>query len=145
MASNKQIDDNYYLSQSIEYINDEYSNEEEDTLEANTDDYLANPATRSSLSRKRKSLQKKLEVNSNNLDSKNSKQIKFDANSEKICADKLEIRSNVHLAFKIDRLCEYAQVLMHCLLYKINYYNKKTHFEKLLKYNIIVYVRNYNY
>ena len=41
---------------------------------------------------------------------------------------------------RIDSLCEYAHVLMHCVLYKINYYNKKTHFDKLLKYNIIVYV-----
>lgn len=48
------------------------------------------------------------------------------------------------LSDKIDRLCEYAQVLMHCLLFKINYYNKKTHFDKLLKYNTIVYVRNNN-
>jgi hypothetical protein len=44
------------------------------------------------------------------------------------------------LAQRIDRICEYAQVLMHCLLFKINYYNKKTHFEKYLKYNTIVYV-----
>lgn len=44
------------------------------------------------------------------------------------------------LADKIDRLCEFAQLLMHCLLFKINYYNKKTHFDKLLKYNTIVYV-----
>jgi len=41
---------------------------------------------------------------------------------------------------KLDRLCEFAHVLMHCILYKINYYNKKTHFDKFLKYNIIVYV-----
>ena len=44
------------------------------------------------------------------------------------------------LASKIDRLCEFAHVLMHCILYKINYYSKKTHFDKFLKYNIIVYV-----
>ena len=50
------------------------------------------------------------------------------------------INSKLLLSDKIDRLCEYAQVLMHCLLFKINYYNKKTHFEKLLKYNTIVYV-----
>jgi hypothetical protein len=44
------------------------------------------------------------------------------------------------LMSKIDRLCEFVHVLMHCVLYKINYYNKKTHFDKFLKYNIIVYV-----
>jgi hypothetical protein len=44
------------------------------------------------------------------------------------------------LSDRIDRLCEYTHVLMHCLLFKINYYNKKTHFEKYLKYNTIVYV-----
>lgn len=48
------------------------------------------------------------------------------------------------LSERIDRLCEYAQVLMHCLLFKINYYNKKTHFEKYLKYNTIVYVNETN-
>jgi hypothetical protein len=47
---------------------------------------------------------------------------------------------NFSLASKIDRLCEFAHVLMHCVLYKINYYNKKNHFEKYLKYNIVVYV-----
>lgn len=45
-----------------------------------------------------------------------------------------------NLNSRIDSLCEYAHVLMHCVLYKINYYNKKTHFDKLLKYNIVVYV-----
>jgi hypothetical protein len=45
-----------------------------------------------------------------------------------------------HLAFGIDRACEFAECLMHCILFKINYYNKKTHFDKALKYNIIVYV-----
>lgn len=45
-----------------------------------------------------------------------------------------------YLSSRIDRICDYAQVLMHCLLYKINYYNKKTHFDKYIKYNIIVYV-----
>ena len=49
--------------------------------------------------------------------------------------------NNERLTNKIDRLCEFAHVLMHCILYKINYYNKKTHFDKFLKYNIIVYVR----
>ena len=44
------------------------------------------------------------------------------------------------LSNRIDRLCEFVHVLMHCLLFKINYYNKKTHFDKFLKYNIIVYV-----
>lgn len=44
-----------------------------------------------------------------------------------------------YLSSRIDRICDYAQVLMHCLLYKINYYNKKTHFDKYIKYNIIVY------
>jgi hypothetical protein len=41
---------------------------------------------------------------------------------------------------KVDRICEYALVLMHCILYKINYYDRKTHFDKYIKYNIIVYV-----
>ncbi len=45
-----------------------------------------------------------------------------------------------YLADRIDRISEFTQVMMHCLLYKINYYNKKTHFEKYIKYNIIVYV-----
>ncbi len=44
------------------------------------------------------------------------------------------------LSIKIDRVCEFVQVLMHCLLYKMNYYDKRTHFEKMLKYQIIVYV-----
>ena len=51
------------------------------------------------------------------------------------------VKKNVDLMNKIDRLCEFTHVLMHCILYKINYYNKKTHFDKFLKYNIIVYVR----
>ena len=44
------------------------------------------------------------------------------------------------LAARVDQICEFVHVFLHCLLYKINYYDKKTHFEKLLKYNIIVYV-----
>ena len=44
------------------------------------------------------------------------------------------------LAFRIDRICEYAECLMHCILFKINFYNKKTNFEKVIKYNIVVYV-----
>ena len=52
------------------------------------------------------------------------------------------LASKQRLAQHIDRICEYTQVLMHCLLFKINYYNKKTHFEKYLKYNTIVYVIN---
>ena len=51
-----------------------------------------------------------------------------------------ELNRKQILAFKIDRICDYAQVLMHCLLFKINYYNKKTHFDKYIKYNMIVYV-----
>jgi hypothetical protein len=47
---------------------------------------------------------------------------------------------NRYLAFQIDRVCEFAECLMHCILFKINYYNKKTHFDKAVKYNIIVYV-----
>jgi hypothetical protein len=45
------------------------------------------------------------------------------------------------LSNKLDRFCEFTLVMMHCILYKINYYNKKTHFDKYLKYNIVVYVR----
>ena len=60
------------------------------------------------------------------------------------CTSKNVTRSGVKIADnlmnKIDRLCEFVHVLMHCILYKINYYNKKTHFDKFLKYNIIVYV-----
>lgn len=52
----------------------------------------------------------------------------------------VELSTKQYLADRIDRISEFAQVLMHCLLYKINYYNKKTHFEKFIKYNIIVYV-----
>ena len=44
-----------------------------------------------------------------------------------------------YLTHKIDRLCEFSLVLMHCILFKINYYNK-IHFEKYLKYSIVVYV-----
>ena len=47
----------------------------------------------------------------------------------------------IRLSNKIDRFCEFTLVLMHCILYKINYYNKKTHFDKYLKYNIVVYVK----
>ncbi len=46
---------------------------------------------------------------------------------------------------RIDKICEFAQVLMHCLLFKINYYNKKSHFDKYIKYNMIVYVRLFFY
>jgi hypothetical protein len=60
------------------------------------------------------------------------------------CTSKNVARCDVKIAAnllnKIDRLCEFVHVLMHCILYKINYYNKKTHFDKFLKYNIIVYV-----
>lgn len=52
--------------------------------------------------------------------------------------------SKLDLGTKIDRICEFAHVLMHCLLYKINYYDRKTHFNKALKYDIIVYVRILN-
>lgn len=52
------------------------------------------------------------------------------------------IQSQQQLGIKIDRLCEFAHVLMHCVLYKINYYNRKTHFDKAIKYDIIVYVRH---
>jgi hypothetical protein len=41
---------------------------------------------------------------------------------------------------QIDMFCEYVHILMHCFLYKLNYYNKKSHFDKLIKYNTIVYV-----
>ena len=51
----------------------------------------------------------------------------------------LHLKSD-RLSIKIDRICEYAEVLMHCILFKTNFYNKKTHFDKCLKYNIIVYV-----
>ena len=51
-----------------------------------------------------------------------------------------ELNRKQILSFKIDKICDYAQVLMHCLLFKINYYNKKTHFDKYIKYNMIVYV-----
>lgn len=44
------------------------------------------------------------------------------------------------MSTQIDRICEYTLVLMHCILYKINYYNRKTHFDKYIKYNIVVYV-----
>ena len=37
---------------------------------------------------------------------------------------------NDGLSTRIDRLCEFVHVLMHCLLFKINYYNKKTHFDR---------------
>ncbi|CAF1028217.1 unnamed protein product, partial [Brachionus calyciflorus] len=91
--------------------------------------------------RKRKSITSK---NDNN-----KKLIKLD--NEKKMSKKFETRSiqanstneineeRQLLKFKIDALCEYTHVLMHCILYKINYYNKKTHFDKVLKYNIIVY------
>jgi hypothetical protein len=39
----------------------------------------------------------------------------------------------------IDILCDFILVLMHCILYKVNYYNRKTDFKRLIKYNIIVY------
>jgi hypothetical protein len=55
-------------------------------------------------------------------------------------ASKSNTSQSRHLAFRIDRVCEYAECLMHCILFKINYYNKKTHFDKAVKYNIIVYV-----
>ncbi len=54
--------------------------------------------------------------------------------------DSVKLAREQILSDRIDRLCEYTHVLMHCLLFKINYYNKKTHFEKYLKYNTIVYV-----
>lgn len=41
---------------------------------------------------------------------------------------------------RVDRLCEFAECLMHCLLFKINYYDKKAHFDKCLKYDVVVYV-----
>jgi len=53
-----------------------------------------------------------------------------------------ELAEKQSIANRIDRICEYAQVLMHCLLYKINYYDKKAHFNKYIKYNIVVYVIN---
>lgn len=41
---------------------------------------------------------------------------------------------------RVDRLCEFTECLMHCLLFKINYYDKKAHFDKCLKYDVVVYV-----
>lgn len=52
----------------------------------------------------------------------------------------VETTQKQQLGTKIDRICEYALVLMHCVLYKINYYDRRTHFEKSIKYDIIVYV-----
>lgn len=54
--------------------------------------------------------------------------------------DQAQVEARRQLAVKIDRVCEYALVLMHCILYKINYYNRKTHFDKSIKYDIVVYV-----
>lgn len=61
--------------------------------------------------------------------------------SQQVCrvsSDQIEARRL--LATKIDRICEFTLVLMHCILYKINYYNRKTHFDKAIKYDIIIYV-----
>jgi len=56
--------------------------------------------------------------------------------------DKQLIRKQT-IAHRIDQICEYAQVLMHCLLYKTNYYDRKIHFDKYIKYDIVVYVNKF--
>ena len=99
----------YNDDDSIEFLDD---NDDEDLTDFIPQDDLNN------LNRKRKSITK----------STNKKLIKLDNQSENKRASlipKPETSNTKQiLKFKIDSLCEYAHVLMHCILYKINYYNK---------------------
>jgi hypothetical protein len=122
---------------------DEYeSNNNNDLLDLNE---LNNNRKRKSLQSKqpqqpqtsRSTKNSRLSVAKTPLKYRLSNQLNLPANSK---SDQPEQNCKKILAFKIDRLCEFSECWMHCVLYKINYYNKKTHFDKYLKYDIVVYV-----
>ena len=58
--------------------------------------------------------------------------------------DERRRRQTLQCRKRLDALCDMTLVFLHSVLYKSGYYDKRTHFRKQLKYNIVVYVRTYS-
>lgn len=141
LGDGQDVDDEYELTQTsdIECFDDD----EDEYLNDHNHHQLARKRRRSSLAKGGK---RSLAANNKEAQRKSGrKSVQLNAPPMQApAAASSRVNSEIalarrHLAERVDQICEFVHVFLHCLLYKINYYDKKTHFEKLLKYNIIVY------
>lgn len=118
------VDDHHQHRNDLTDVNENYQEEDEEDLNYAADLRMA----------------KRMSMHEKTLDNTTGARTARRVKDEETLRKESVLKRKRYLGERIDRICEFAQVLMHCLLYKINYYDKKKHFEKYIKYNIIVYV-----